>query len=268
MKLRILGSILLSGMMVTGMAACSQNAAVEIAETSVEQTTAVETTVTETSVVETTVAETVPFERPACNTASLSCEVGDTVEYGSYYMNDDEMAPLTWICMDEKDGMVLLLSSQVIDCKMYGNKHGDTSWAECDLREWLNSEFVATAFSEDEASCIWYSDIVNDDNNTGLVEGGADTIDQVFILSQEELNRFFADDNARLCLPTDYAVAQGCWTSDFQTSLGCTSYWVRNPGLAKSRAVYVFLNGAIITDGDFVNQTFIGVRPAMWVKIA
>ena len=239
----------------------------ESVETTVEETTALETTIAE-NVAETATEITEPFVRPECNVAQISCSIGDTVEYGSYYSSGEEMSPITWTCMDEQDGMVLLLSNEAIDCRMYNDRHESTSWAECDLRQWLNSEFIDIAFTEEEASCIWYSDIVNENNNTGLVDGGVDTIDQIFILSCSELESYFPDDSSRLCFPTDYAIENGCWISSFNSSLGCTSYWVRNPGLAQVRAVYVFLNGAIINEGDFVNQTFIGVRPAMWVKIA
>lgn len=258
--------------MILGFTSCSQNTTTESSSTSTTtetETQTVETTLSEITVAETTSAETTtPFERPECNKADISCAIGDTVEYGSYYSSNDVMSPITWTCIDEKDGMILLLANEAIDCKMYNNKHVSTTWADCDLREWLNSEFINIAFSDEEASCIWYSDIVNEDNNTGLVDGGINTIDQIFILSHEELDMYLPDDNSRLCFPSEYAVENGCWTSSFKSSLGCSSYWVRNPGLAQVRAVYVYLNGTIINDGDFVNQTFVGVRPAMWVKIA
>lgn len=274
-------TILFSGAMILGLSACSNAEVASTSETTIAETVeVVETTqatlatqstqvTEETEAVVETVAETEPFIRPECNIADITCNIGDKVEYGSFIVNSNgDSSPITWTCLDIQDDMALLLSDKVLDCRMYHGMLVDTTWAECDLRAWLNDEFISMAFTPDEASCIWYSDIVNSNNPTNLTSGGADTIDQIFILDYDELNAYFADDEARLCLPTEYAVENGCWTSDFQVSEGCTNYWLRNPGLYSSRAGYVFLNGAIISDGDFVNQTFVGVRPAMWVKIA
>ena len=268
-------TILLSSAMVLGLSACSSSEVTSTSETTIAETTEATVATQETEFIEETeaivetVAETEPFIRPECNIADIACNIGEQVEYGSFIVNSSgDTSPITWTCLDIQDGKALLLSDKVLDCRMYHGALVNTTWAECDLRAWLNDEFISMAFTPDEASCIWYSDIVNDDNPTSIVSGGADTIDQIFILDYDELNTYFADDEARLCLPTEYAVDNGCWTSDFQVSEGCTNYWLRNPGLFASRAGYVFLNGAIISDGDFVNQTFVGVRPAMWVKIA
>lgn len=273
-------TILISGATILGLSACSNGDVTSTSEATIADTTITETiesveTTKATVVTQTTepatetTAETEPFIRPECSVADITCNIGDQVEYGSFIVNSDgDSSPITWTCLDIQDGKALLLSDKALDCRMYHGALVDTTWAECDLRAWLNDDFISMAFTPDEASCIWYSDIVNDNNPTSIVSGGANTIDQVFILDYDELNTYFADDESRLCLPTEYAVDNGCWTSDFQVSEGCTNYWFRNPGLFASRAGYVFLNGAIISDGDFVNQTFVGVRPAMWVKIA
>lgn len=70
--------------------------------------------------------------------------------------------PLTWLKWEN-----ILISTNIIDCKMYdeqeeriknfmgGVKYADSvAWEDCSLRKWLNEEFLATAFSDEEAKLL------------------------------------------------------------------------------------------------------------------
>ena len=97
--------------------------------------------------------------------------------------------------------------------------------------------------------------------------GGNNTQDKVFLLSYAEAWKYFKDDNARKCVPTEYAVKQGAWTSSsYQVNGKATCYWwLRSPGGNQSRAIYVYPGGS--RSYDYVNISFFAVRPALWVNL-
>jgi serine/threonine protein kinase len=123
---------------------------------------------------------------------TVSYHVGDIVNFGRYYSQ--------WRVLDVQDGKALLLSEYVIEDRAYHgewsadtpDREYETTWAECDLRAYLNGEFLDRYFSEDERSQIAETYIVNDDNPwTWQWElyitrsGGDNTTDRVFLLSVE-----------------------------------------------------------------------------------
>ena len=98
------------------------------------------------------------------------------------------------------------------------------------------------------------------------------TADSVFLLSEKEAKNYFGTDDSRAAKATAYAAVSVYtlkgFTEDKELYNGNCRWWLRTPqndetGLAKEvRAI-----GDILSKGQDVTNTDIGVRPAMWVSI-
>ena len=78
----------------------------------------------------------------------------DYVIFGAYEQDNNlknGKEPIEWLVLDvdEDDDKVLLLSRYALENKLYHNTKEAVCWATCDLRAWLNSEFLNAAFSSE-----------------------------------------------------------------------------------------------------------------------
>ena len=111
--------------------------------------------------------------------------------------------------LEIRDGNALVISEYLLDATVYYYDMADVTWEKSSLRNWLNSKFYDTAFSESEKSMILTVKIENKDNPLYGTPGGNDTEDNVFCLSLEEAQQYFKDADERKAAPTDYAVMKG-----------------------------------------------------------
>jgi hypothetical protein len=163
---------------------------------------------------------------------------GDIVKFGQY----------EWRVLDVQDGNALLITENIIENRCYHHdENADITWENCDLRGYLNNEFYHT-FSDGEKSGISETAVVNRDGT----DGGNDTTDRIFLLNKDEVNRYFADDNARIAYNAD---GESDW------------WWLRSSG-ALSGAVYsadgedkAYFGICGVVTGDN------GVRPALRLKL-
>ena len=199
------------------------------------------------------------------NTSSII--KGDTVIFGRYEQNnlDNDPEDIEWIVLDkEKDGTLLLLSKCVLDVKPYHNKNVEVTWESCSLREWLYDEdmennpdtFYFQAFDDHEKTMILVKDIKTD--------GSKDTHDKVFLLSVAEAGdeRYFPNDKARQCKPTDYAISKNVYVNE--NTGAC--WWLRSPGNFGNFAAIVRNDGGVSAGGNCVVNDLVGVRPACRVN--
>lgn len=206
---------------------------------------------------------------------------GDIVLFGRYEQDNDPIdgtEPIEWIVLDVQDGKALLLSRYGLDAIQYHARYTAVTWEECSLREWLNGEFLAAAFSAEEQAAIPETEI---DNSAAQgcprwdTDGGNNTKDRVFLLSCAEAKRYLgvmcwedADGSewseAADVIPTAAAVAHGARTSDgTPATTGC--WWLRSPGSQQSAAAHVYGNG--MHNDTLVDSFGWIVRPAMWVDL-
>lgn len=127
----------------------------------------------------------------------FSTEIGSTVELGHYEQDGDPSngaEPIEWyvISKDEDSNMLLLLSKYGLDNVQYHSQNTNITWADCDLRKWLNSEdgFWGTAFSKEEKASIANTickTCALDARDFFTLDGEC-TSDRVFLLGGDELN--------------------------------------------------------------------------------
>ena len=113
--------------------------------------------------------------------------MGDIIQFGRYEQDahtSNGSEPIDWIVLERTDDSVMVISRFDLECIEYNEKHDQVSWAECTLRTWLNDVFLEEAFSKKEKAMI---QTVN--TGTAGSDSGADVMDQVFLLNEEEVTR-------------------------------------------------------------------------------
>ena len=199
---------------------------------------------------------------------NLDIEVGDSVYFGSYEIDGDVYdgkETLEWTVLDITEERMLLLCDYCIDALPYDSYGDDITWAESEIREWLNNDFVDTAFNGDPYGFLWYIYNSTSDGYT-KADGGDNTNDGVFLLSINEVKKYLPDMKSRRATVTEYAKQQGA-------SCGENNYgrwWLRSPGFSQDTAAYIeggMLSGLIMRVGEAVECNSICVRPAIWINI-
>ena len=213
----------------------------------------------------------------------LFAEPGDIITFGSYpYTNSQLKSSIKWLVLDKQDKKILIISKDALDAKPYNKDNVDTTWKECTLRNWLNRDFYFSAFSADEKKSIVQTKVSAERNSTYNTLLDNNITDNVFLLSINEVNKYFSTCIARQCAATDCAVAQGAHTSSEYTIGGRPScwWWLRSPGgyityapgarLGGSRS-YTQCNAANVEYNGSVGCRNVGsrgcVRPALWISL-
>ncbi|MDR0220206.1 MAG: FecR family protein, partial [Lachnospiraceae bacterium] len=181
-------------------------------------------------------------------------EVGDIVGFGGY----------EWRVLEVSDGKALLLSEYVLELRPYNGEWRDdltfdeniaalsTTWADCDLRAYLNGEFYDSLGADIKARIV-ETQVVNDDNPEYGTPGGADTNDKIFLLSIDEAEAYFSDDTARIA---------------YDSSGAASWWWLRSPGYGSRYAALVGRGGDVDVNGIYgIYIGYGGVRPALWLNL-
>lgn len=170
-------------------------------------------------------------------------------EYG-YYTGEVywfKFEPLKWLAIDDDGdtGKILLWCTDIIDCHEYQSECVMTnpfytlgvnssviasSYAQSNVRQWLNSAFYETAFSSEDKEKILLTTVDNSGkttSNDGNRAASKNTNDNVFLLSYKDMfndkygfkkiedvdGAFWGNsDVAKQKKVTEYAKSQGAWS--------------------------------------------------------
>lgn len=170
---------------------------------------------------------------------------------------------IEWRILDEKDGEMLVVSKNALDCVRFHEKDEAVTWELSTIRKFLNNYFLYTAFSQDEREYILPKVVSADDNPQYTTKSGNAVRDKIFLLSIDEANKYFKSDADRQCAATALAKNHGAWTGKYNF----TWWWLRTPGSANNRAARVRYEGKVGNSGNPVVYEDGAVRPAMWIKV-
>ncbi|MCL2767349.1 MAG: DUF6273 domain-containing protein, partial [Synergistaceae bacterium] len=210
------------------------------------------------------------------NQAIMACpfQVGAVIQFGGY----------DWRVLDVQDNRALILSDKIIEKRAYHNIGGNIIWEVCDLRSYLNGEFLQKFTAEDQERIV-ETRINNPDNLWYGVTGGNDTTDKVFLLSLEEADRYFGDSgdyenkrrkryegqhpNGEWVPANDGRVFSNTSDSGRITEYNdeASWWWLRSPGIYNSLAADVNLDGFVNVRGILIYNVHGGVRPALWLHL-
>lgn len=206
-----------------------------------------------------------------CNTAIFKAEmkvlqtasVGDTVRFGKYEQDKDMSngkEDIEWLVLAKDSNKILVISKYALYLYSYGVSSTNATWDNCPLRNNLNGIngiFRNTAFSVKEQTALVQTNVTADKNPKYDTAPGNGTADKIFVLSIDEVNKYFSSDSARQCKLTASAL-----TGEKEYCV----WWLRTPGKSQSYAAYVDSSGEVQYGGK-PNFQFAGVRPAMWINL-
>ena len=225
----------------------------------------------------------------ACS-ADHSCQDDNGYNTNTVYWFKFE--PIEWRVLDPNEGLILCESA--IDSQAYNNYiisngtdgyemtafWGDSAqtyyannYAESSIRQWLNDDFINTAFSASQQENILITALNNDAYPESYSQyNSAQTNDKVFLLSYAEATNpaygFDAEtsnaDTARRIQGSDYARCQGLYVySSSSSEYNGNSYWrLRSPGSTSYSSCYVGYGGHVY-HYDSTYDTDYGVVPAL-----
>ena len=219
--------------------------------------------------------------------------IGDVVCVGKYeqdHNTDNGSEDIEWILLQKDDESVLLLSRFILDSKPYNDSLENITWENSTLRKWLNEDFYNQAFSEEERAQIKNTHLENEDSRYRDqekyydIQGGNDTSDHIFILSEKEymLTLAFEMQNLSGMYKDDY---DNAWTVGSTEAIyrglkvredGSSPWWLRDHGAGQNYCIIKYIDNGYNLDweeiskhdaGLKVDSENIGVRPAMWYQI-
>lgn len=185
--------------------------------------------------------------------------VEDIIEFGGY----------EWRVLDLKGGQALILSEIVIEKRAYHSDAKRITWSGCTLRQYLNEDFY-NSFTEEEQAQIAETQITTLFNPWYGIPGG-DTEDRIFLLSLQELIKYFGDSGklgdgyqGESFLDDEYSDARIAYDKNGNASM----WWLRSVGQYAWDATEVFATGVIDPSGIIIiTDEDGGVRPALWLKL-
>ena len=199
-------------------------------------------------------------------------KIGSTISFGDY----------GWRVLDIQNNTALIITEYIIEQRSYHDAYKEITWADCTLRKYLNDEFYDKFAAADKSKIIPVLN-KNLDNQWYGSKGGADTQDNIFLLSIEEVVcKYFGDSSSKLY---NRGKNQRYWfeRKDENNSKRAarligkewrTWYWLRSPGRINIKAVYIHGSGDIGIQGNNILKGNIsdgfcagGVRPALWLKL-
>lgn len=182
--------------------------------------------------------------------------------------------PIKWRVLKANSKEAFLLADIALDNQKYHEEQEAITWETCSLRSFLNQDFYQSAFNDKEKRAILKAKVENKDNLYNGTEGGNNTSDKIFLLSESEvyadsakvygyINGYRIYDEARRCRSSAYAKAMGC-----QSGGGRCAWWLRSTGAETDHAVRVCDSGNVDCYGVRVGLNDYGVRPALKLNLS
>ncbi len=212
-------------------------------------------------------------------------EDGDSIAAGESYWFKCEK--ISWNVLESSSAggstSYKLISSRLLDIETYHSSEEErlidgttiyaNNYAHSDIRDWLNGDFLSSAFALSSSSII-ETEVDNSESSTGYSPNKyacENTVDKVYLPSFSEVKNTsygFSDllnaDEARAGKTTDYTRAKGSFVSE----AGCGEYWLRSPSTWRSYALSV-----VGADGNLhmfdmpPTQPHFNVRPCIGIEI-
>ena len=201
-------------------------------------------------------------------------QVGQIISFGTYEKDNDfdnGAEEILWLVTDRNGDELTLISLYCIDVRPYHNEMVDITWEDCEVRTFLNTEFMATAFTDAEKAYILDTLVVNDDNPHHGTPGGEDTIDKVFLPSLQEVIDLYQIEDPQetfyegvYAQATPYAISKGVWL-EITDSTRCW-WWLRSSGGNPQNACEVGSAGYLSFNGGYLMHPERALRPMMRIK--
>lgn len=253
---------------------------------------------TEVATEESNTEEPEPATTEALETVTLKdAEIGDIVQMGTYEQDGDAETedPICWDVLDKDGNAVLLISHDVIAYQRFSDNLKCVIWEDSQIRSWLNQEFYAEAFDEEEQasirettlenlSTVGFAAHVDPSGDVQVRESRPDTKDKIFLLSWKEAEQYYGNRltdasvlgrrpstavlQKRKAIFTDLIIeelpAMYPYSRHLPDGTERLSWMLRSTGMKDYTIFVIGYEGK--WDQDYPDS-YNGVRPAMWVNV-
>jgi len=238
-------------------------------------------------------------------------EIGDFVCMGKFVQDEYQttLSPIYWRVIGKEDGKVLLLCDKLLDSFAYNTNPAqavltDVTWENCSLRAFLNDESengFLSMFTEDERALMLTTHLENKAANAELTaQWGSfedqgekkyselatqnrpddpDTDDRMFLLSYQEVLRYFGEPtedytggsdypfSAMKCNPDWRAFVTDAVIGGYYDNATRAGAWMTrtlcNSHSEEDMVVYITSDGEVF---DYFTYASMFIRPAVWVS--
>mgnify|MGYP000354624503 FL=1 len=253
---------------------------------------------TEVITEESNTEEPEPATTEALETVTLKdAEIGDIVQMGTYEQDGDAETedPICWDVLDKDGNAVLLISHDVIAYQRFSDNLKCVIWEDSEIRTWLNQEFYAEAFDEEEQasirettlenpSTVGFAAHVDPSGDVQVRESRPDTKDKIFLLSWKEAEQYYGNRltdasvlgrrpsravlQKRKAIFTDLIIeelpAMYPYSRHLPDGTERLSWMLRSTGMKDYTIFVIGYEGK--WDQDYPDS-YNGVRPVMWVNV-
>ena len=216
-------------------------------------------------------------------------------DYNTYHYFKYE--PIKWRVLNRNDNNVFLVADISLDDQPYNVDYTNVTWENSSIRSWLNGygnsenqpkrdysqkNFINSAFSSEQISAIESTRVTNNNNINYKTNGGNDTLDKVFLLSEADVYNTDEAQKYGFDKEVENAPKKRSYCSTYAYAMGTTRYnnsyylrykedvnwWLRSPGRYAYKAAYVNDEGMVYRSGNDVNDKYSGVRPALYLNLS
>lgn len=185
-----------------------------------------------------------------------------TIHFGEFYKDETyEKEKIEWLVLSEDEEKLFVVSKKPLLSRRF-DKNG-RKWNDSEIRQWLNTDFINEAFSHYEQPSIIKTDVtttfVTEEPCAGYECADIHTQDKIFLLSAEEVERYFPEKVSRIQEKSDLA----SYTLE-EDRKHTNAWWLRNTGGFSGAALLVLEDGNFC--GDASTQNIEGIRPAMYIS--
>ena len=253
---------------------------------------------TEVITEESNTEEPEPATTEALETVVLKdAKIGDIVQMGTYEQDGDAETedPICWDVLDKDGDAVLLISHDVIAYQRFSDSRKCVIWEDSEIRTWLNQEFYAEAFDEEEQasirettlenlSTVGFAAHVDPSGDVQVRESRPDTKDKIFLLSWKEAEQYYGNRltdasvlgrrpsravlQKRKAIFTDLIIeelpAMYPYSRHLPDGTERLPWMLRSTGMKDYTILVIGYEGK--WDQDYPDS-YNGVRPAMWVNV-
>lgn len=239
-----------------------------------------------------------PATTEALETVTLKdAEIGDIVQMGTYEQDGDAETedPICWDVLDKDGDAVLLISHDVIAYQRFSDSRKCVIWEDSEIRTWLNQEFYAEAFDEEEQasirettlenlSTVGFAAHVDPSGDVQVRESRPDTKDKIFLLSWKEAEQYYGNRltdasvlgrrpsravlQKRKAIFTDLIIeelpAMYPYSRHLPDGTERLPWMLRSTGMKDYTILVIGYEGK--WDQDYPDS-YNGVRPVMWVNV-
>ena len=204
--------------------------------------------------------------------------------------------PIKWRVLSTAGDQAFLQADLALDDQRYNYNDTSVTWESSSMRSWLNGygpeknepkmdyrsdSFLQDAFTSAQRQAIRTTEVENADNLYYRTEGGNNTTDKIFLISEQEVygtkagsygfaEAYGTNDEARRRKSSTYAKAKGVW-SDYGVGAGYDGncyWWLRTPGYYTFFTMRVEYDGYVDRDGYYVVIIDDGVCPALNLNLS